>query len=380
MGNWKTCNLGDICEINMGQSPKSEYYNTNCEGLPFLQGNRTFGIKYPTFDIYTTFLTKIAEAGDIIMSVRAPVGDVNITPMKMCLGRGVCGLRHKDGEQEFLYYLMRYYSQDLINRESGTVFGSINRNDIAALTVTIPPLSEQIKIGQTLRALDDKIVNNSKINHHLEQTAQTLFKAWVADCSDYVTVGDVVDNILDYAPNKSNPIVLVNSGDVHNGHFLHHTLSANENLKGHFKKRFSKGDILYSEIRPRNRHFAFVSFEAEKYVASTRLMVLRNKPDCIFQSILYQHLKSDEVIEQFATMTETRSGTFPQGCFADLASIPIAVNSLDRQREVAAFLDNVLLTIAANDDESTHLATIRDTLLPRLMSGELSVTDLERVK
>ena len=170
MGNWKTCSLSDICEINMGQSPKSEYYNNNCEGLPFLQGNRTFGSKYPTFDTYTTFSTKTAEAGDVIMSVRAPVGDVNITPVKMCLGRGICSLRHKDGEQEFLYYLMRYYSKDLIKRESGTVFGSINRNDIAALVISIPPLIEQVEIGQILRALDDKIANNTAINHHLTST------------------------------------------------------------------------------------------------------------------------------------------------------------------------------------------------------------------
>jgi len=207
-----------------------------------------------------------------------------------------------------------------------------------------------------------------------------IFKSWATDCSEFVTIGDVVDNILDYTPNNNNPIVLINSGDVHNGHFTHHTLSANENLKGHFKKRFSKGDILYSEIRPRNKHFAFVPFEAEKYIASTRLMVLRSKSDRIFQSLLYHYLKSDEVIEQFATMTETRSGTFPQGCFADLASIPITVNSLEKQRESAEFLDNVILTIATNDGESTRLATLRDALLPRLMSGELSVSSLGGVK
>lgn len=159
--------LEEICEINMGQSPKSEYYNTEGQGLPFLQGNRTFGSKYPTFDTYTTLATKVAEAGDVIMSVRAPVGDVNITPLKMCLGRGVCGLRHKDGEQEFLYYLMRYYANELVNRESGTVFGSVNRNDIDNLEVEVPPLPEQVEIGRTLRALDDKIENNTAINHHL---------------------------------------------------------------------------------------------------------------------------------------------------------------------------------------------------------------------
>ena len=103
------CKLEDIVDVTMGQSPKSEYYNTEGKGYTFLQGNRTFGFKYPTFDTYTTVMTKPAKAGDVIMSVRAPVGDLNITPVDMCLGRGVCSLRMKNGNQDFLFYMMKYY-------------------------------------------------------------------------------------------------------------------------------------------------------------------------------------------------------------------------------------------------------------------------------
>ncbi|MCR4790718.1 MAG: restriction endonuclease subunit S, partial [Treponemataceae bacterium] len=129
MTEWKDCKLGDFANIIMGQSPESKYYNTNNEGLPFLQGNRTFGYKYPTFDTYTSFITKKAEMNDIIMSVRAPVGDLNIAPEELCLGRGVCSIRALNGEQMFLYYLMKAYRKHLINKENGTVFGSVNRND-----------------------------------------------------------------------------------------------------------------------------------------------------------------------------------------------------------------------------------------------------------
>lgn len=165
--NWKTMKLGELCEITMGQSPKSSFYNSEKEGMPFLQGNRTFGDKYPTFDTWTSFVTKEASAGDVIMSVRAPVGDVNITPLDMCLGRGVCGLRHKEGAQEFLYYLMRHSKESLLNRENGTVFGSVNRTDITNLEVKVPTLERQIEIGKTLAVIDAKIENNKKINHHL---------------------------------------------------------------------------------------------------------------------------------------------------------------------------------------------------------------------
>ena len=160
--------LEEIAEVTMGQSPKSEYYNTEGKGYPFLQGNRTFGFKYPTFDTYTTVMTKSAKAGDVIMSVRAPVGDLNISPVDMCLGRGVCSLRMRNGNQEFLYYMMKYYMPQLINKESGTVFGSVNRNDINGLEVEIPDNTEvQKKIARYSMLLDDKIELNTAINNNL---------------------------------------------------------------------------------------------------------------------------------------------------------------------------------------------------------------------
>ena len=160
--------LEEIVDVTMGQSPKSEYYNTEKNGYPFLQGNRTFGFKYPTFDTYTTVVTKFAKAGDVIMSVRAPVGALNITPVDMCLGRGVCSLRMKNGNQSFLFYMMKYYVSHLLKKESGTVFGSVNRNDINSLEVDIPEdVEEQKRIARYLEMIDDKIELNTAINNNL---------------------------------------------------------------------------------------------------------------------------------------------------------------------------------------------------------------------
>ena len=162
------CKLEDIVDVTMGQSPKSEYYNTEGKGYTFLQGNRTFGFKYPTFDTYTTVMTKPSLAGDVIMSVRAPVGDLNITPVDMCLGRGVCSLRMKNGNQDFLFYMMKYYIPHLLKKESGTVFGSVNRNDINGLEVNIPEDAQvQKKIARYLEMIDDKIELNNAINNNL---------------------------------------------------------------------------------------------------------------------------------------------------------------------------------------------------------------------
>lgn len=162
------CKLGEIVDVIMGQSPKSEFYNTDGKGYPFLQGNRTFGLKYPTFDIYTTVLTKLGEAGDVIMSVRAPVGELNITPVDMCLGRGVCSLRMKNGNQSYLFYMMKYYIPYLLQKESGTVFGSISKRDITDLEVDIiEDVEKQKKIARYLEMIDDKIELNNAINNNL---------------------------------------------------------------------------------------------------------------------------------------------------------------------------------------------------------------------
>ena len=113
-------------------------------------------------------MTKPAKAGDVIMSVRAPVGDLNITPVDMCLGRGVCSLRMKNGNQSFLYYMMKYYVPHLLKKESGRVFGSVNRNDINGLEVDIPEDEQnQRRIARYLEMIDEKIELNTAINNNL---------------------------------------------------------------------------------------------------------------------------------------------------------------------------------------------------------------------
>lgn len=110
-------------------------------------------------------LKKVAEKSSVLMSVRAPVGDLNIAKEDICIGRGVCGLQMKKGDNEFLYYLLKANILHLINKESGTVFGSINKNDIETFEVTIPGDSkDQMKILTILKNIDKKIEVNKELN------------------------------------------------------------------------------------------------------------------------------------------------------------------------------------------------------------------------
>ena len=175
----KRYKLGEIADVIMGQSPESKYYNTEGKGLPFLQGNRTFGERYPDFDTYTSVTTKKAKAHDVLMSVRAPVGAVNITPIDVCLGRGLCALRMQNGNQDYLYYLMKYYSSQFNKSYGGTIFPSINRDEIKSLIVNIVDDKYlQQRIAKILSTIDAKIELNKKINRELETMAKELYDYW----------------------------------------------------------------------------------------------------------------------------------------------------------------------------------------------------------
>jgi type I restriction enzyme S subunit len=240
--------------------------------------------------------------------------------------------------------------------------------------VPVPPLETQNAIMAILSSLDKKIEVNKRLNDNLEQQAKTIFKSWLSNCQAEVTIGDLSLNITDYSKCNSPKVVLVNSSDVTNGFFDHHILSDNMNLKGHFKKHFKKGDILYSQVRPRNRHWAYCTFEADYYLASTQLMVIRNKKEILPSVLLYQYLIEDDVWNEFTLKTETRSGTFPQGNYEDLASIRVPFGA--EMNNIIPELESLYSLKYSIEKESHLLSSLRDTLLPELMSGKLKLNKL----
>lgn len=159
--------LKDIADINMGQSPKGDTYNNNNNGMPFLQGRKTFGRIFPFIDTWTTNPIKIAEKDSILMSVRAPVGDMNISNQKICIGRGLCSINMHNSNNKYLYYLLLANISKLKENSTGTVFDSINRTDLENLELNIENEENQNKIVNILGTIDDKIEENNQINDNL---------------------------------------------------------------------------------------------------------------------------------------------------------------------------------------------------------------------
>lgn len=156
---WEVVRLTSIANIIMGQSPPSKTYNEEGKGLPFLQGKAEFGKIYPNPKLYCSNPIKIAEKGDILISVRAPVGDVNIAPYKLCIGRGLASIRFSNdvADTEYYFYYFRQIKPYIENLGKGSTFKAVTKNDLDGLKIPLPPLEEQKKIAHVLMSIDKAI-------------------------------------------------------------------------------------------------------------------------------------------------------------------------------------------------------------------------------
>jgi type I restriction enzyme S subunit len=157
---WTPSSIGAEFNATMGQSPPGNTYNENGEGEPFFQGRRDFGWRYPENRVYCTQPKRMAKKGDTLLSVRAPVGDVNKAITDCCIGRGVAALRHKLGCEAYTYYSMMDLSRSFKSFDSeGTVFGSINQKDLKALKVVKPSNIIVEAFTHTIEVIDHQILN-----------------------------------------------------------------------------------------------------------------------------------------------------------------------------------------------------------------------------
>ena len=369
--------LSEIADITMGQSPKSVYYNTVGEGMPFLQGNRTFGRRYPVFDTYTSMVTKIAKAGDVIMSVRAPVGDLNYTPVDMCLGRGVCSIRMKNGNQDYLYYLMKHNVPHLINKENGTVFGSVNRNDISELEVEIVDDEKQKVIARMLSMIDDKIDENEKINNNLEQQAQAIFTneflslETLPDGWKQASLIDIADYLNGLAMQKYRPstdetgIPVLKIKELRQGCCDDNSELCSPNIKSDYI--IHDGDVIFSwsgsllvdfwcgGVCGLNQHlFKVTSAKYDKwfYYAWTRHHLDRFIAVAADKATTMGHIKRDE-----------------------LAKAEVLIPNEKDYNRIGALLQPIFDLIISNRIENKKLAETRDSLLPKLISGEVDISE-----
>lgn len=171
---WTKLPLGDVAEITMGQSPESKYYNTDGDGLPFHQGVSDFGHRFVKHETYTKLATRIAEAGDILCSVRAPVGRLNLTRDKIAIGRGLSAMRSRAGHQSLLFYQLDalFVEEDMIG--GGAIFASVGKKELFGQLILQPSTNIAGTFNRLTADLDAQIENLDSQNQELAQARDLL--------------------------------------------------------------------------------------------------------------------------------------------------------------------------------------------------------------
>lgn len=371
------CKLSEIAIITMGQSPKGSSYNANKEGKPFLQGRKTFGRIYPYIDTWTTEPNRMAQKGSILMSVRAPVGDVNIANNEICIGRGLCSINAKNGNNNYLYYLLLNSKTNIVNKSSGTVFDSINREQLENLEINAHNEDEQRKISRILSQIDEKIELNTHTNNNLYEIGKALYQEYFEN--EEYTNNYEIRQLSEVTTNNRNKIdksreykVLsaVNTGNL--------VLSDDYFDKQVYSKdigkylNVNKNDFAYNPARINIGSIGLNTFDYNCCVSPVYVTFSVDKDYIDFFDFYFKSKKFN------AEVTLRASGSVRQALnYNDFGMIEIPYPSKEMIDKFNNLYKTIKDRINKNKAKISSLEQLRDTLLPKLMNGEI---DLDKVE
>ncbi len=378
--NWKTYKLSDALEIKYGKDHKKVQDGT----IPIYG---TGGImRYGNQALYYKETILIPRKGSLnnIFYLNEPFWSVDTIFWSK--------INEEVAFPKYLFYNLKVL--DFASMDVGSAIPSLTTELLKKIEIELPSLEEQQSIASILSAIDDKIENNLAINKTLEEMAMALYKHWFVDFGPFKD-GEFVESELGLIPKGwevkrldeiafkraesykfkgKEKVVFVNTGDVLEGSFMHNNYMDVDELPGQAKKAIYPEDILFSEIRPANKRFAYVDFDSQDYVVSTKFMVIRNN-DLINNKLLYRILTREETLAEFQSIAESRSGTFPQITFDVIGHIQYALPNIDLQNKFQSIVGNWENQQSINLKENKSLIQLRDALLPKLISGEVRLKE-----
>ena len=384
--------LSDFATVIMGQSPSSNFYNEEGKGLPFFQGVTDFSYKYPNETFWTTVAPKKAEINDVLFSVRAPVGDVNIANKKCCIGRGIAAIRSKTNQIDYLYYLLKYQSIKIQRLGTGAVYDAIKKSDLENILLDVfEDPNSQFQVGSLLVLYDDLIGTNRRRIQLLEEAARLLFREWFVyfrfpghekvKIVDGVPEGwkkehlsKLVSTQYGYTETASQEEIgpkFLRGKDINKNSYVDwSSVPYCSNKKLDFRKySLSRGDILIIRMADPGK-VGIVEVEIEAIFASylVRLKVINKS---ISSYYLFYSLSNDKY-QGFITGSST-------GSTRKSASAKLLVDYylLIPKKEIIDSFGEQIIPIRKKINillqQNQKLAQARDLLLPRLMSGAIEV-------
>ena len=400
MAEWRTCTISDIGTVVGGATPSTKkvenYENgnipwitpkdlSNFKGRYISRGERNITEKG-----FKSCSTKILPKNTILFSSRAPIGYVAIAKNELCTNQGFKSvIPNENIDPLFLFYLLKYNKNKIENMSSGTTFKEISGSTMKNIEVRIPDLNTQIKISSILSSIDEKIEINERINNNLLEQLNQLY-AEFSSRSEWseMTIGDIADKVA-MGPFGSNikvstfveygvPII---SGNHLRGYFLEEP-SYNYITEEHAKKL--KNSVVYPKdiVFTHAGNIGQVAMipngcEFPYYVLSQRQFYLRCNNELVIPEyvLLFFHSKKGQhELLSYANQTGVPSIAQPA---TNLKKIKLPVPPLNEQKDWLSVAAPIIKMYQNNYQETKKIATLRDTLLPKLISGELDISNIE---
>ena len=383
--NWQTKKIGDVCDVIAGQSPEGKFYNESGNGLPFYQGKKEFSNKYigkPT--VWTTKITKEAKEGDILMSVRAPVGPTNFATEKICIGRGLASIRAgKEIDKDFLYNFFQMYENKIIGN-NGAVFNSINKNQIENITIQLPTIQEQKRIIKILDEVFSKLEitkNNAEKNL---QNSKELYEAYLQSIFikkgkdwEEKRLGDVLQKTETVdptkKPNEEFVYLDVSSVNKETKKIEDATVIMGKNAPSRAKKLIKTNDVIFATVRPTHSRVALITEEYNNQVCSTGYFVLRTK-EFLNNNLVYYFLLTRGFNKQMEKLQ--KGASYPAVTDSEVRGIIITFpKSLIKQKSIVKKLDSLSEHTKKLEEiykkKLADLEELKKSVLKKAFAGEL---------
>jgi len=397
MAEWKECRVSEVIDIIGGGTPKtsvSEYWNGNIPWLSVVDFNSGQKYVYKTEKTITDLgltksSTKLLNSGDIIISARGTVGAMAMLGTEMTFNQSCYGIRSIEGvsSSHYLFYLLK----DAVNRlkqiSHGGVFDTITKATFEELKIKLPPLAEQKAIAEVLSSLDDKIDLLHRQNKTLEQMAETLFRQWFVEEADEswesVKLGDLCTKItkgttpttlkrefIDSGINFIKVNCITSDGNYLDDKFQYIDAETNDILK---RSQLEDGDILYSIAGTIGR-VATVNKNILPANVNQALAIIRIDDSKTRKNFIKYCLKSLEITDLLHS--KIVHAVQPNLSLGEISNTLLPIRSYDKMMEFDDIINSSEIKIDNNQTQIRTLEAMRDTLLPKLMSGDVRVGEL----
>ena len=392
--HWEIARLGDVCDIIMGQSPPSTTYNNEGVGMPFLQGKAEFTELFPMPTKFCTKKLKVSPPGSVLMSVRAPVGNVNLADREYIIGRGLTSISLKQGDNRFLLYMFLHTMREIQSQSSGSTFKSINKTTINDFRIPLPPLPEQRAIAHVLQTIQEaKFTRQREIaleRERKEALMNTLFSHGTkGESCKQTEIGEIPESWD-----------VVRLGSYCYKPDYGYTESANDSPVGPKFLRIT--DIQNDAVNWKNVPYCICSEEVkEKYLLKTgdiviarigattgKAYIIDDCPEAIFASYLIRVRTKDNLLPTFLAqyfrtnnywkqIDQSKGGRLKGGVNIPILShLVLPLPHLSEQQQIAEILQACDTKITALEQETQYLDELFHAILDELMTGQRSAVPL----